>query len=341
MNSAIARRRTEVADPLFITKDGTLERRENTIYFENQFQKVPLPVEQVSEIYCFSHVSMSSGVIHFLSSNEIPVHFFNHYGFYDSTLWPRKRTVSGNIAISQARAYLSPENRFRLASSFVVGAGLNMVTLLKTQNRKDIGLTDLIEGIRGFLDGIPDSEPSVNRLMGIEGNIRKLYYEGLDRILPDWLQIRTREFRPPSNPGNAVMSFLNSLSYSACLSEIYRTQLDPTISFLHEPGERRFSLSLDIAEIFKPAITDRIFLRLANLHMLKEEHFDADLKSTMLSETGRKLVLKTAQDKLNDTITHKGLKRKISYRGVIRQECYKILNDVVLGKNYKPTVAWW
>ena len=330
-----------MSDPMIITKDGNLERHENTIYFENTYQKIPVPVEQVGEIYCFSHVSLSSGVIHFLSKREIPVHFFNHYGFYESSLWPRKKSVSGNVLISQARTYLDPENRFRLASSFVTGAGLNMLKLIKVQNRNENVSSDLIEKIESLLNDIPEASPSISKLMGIEGNIRKTYYEGLDRILPDWIRIGTREYYPPKNPGNALMSYLNSLAYSSCLTEIYHTQLDPTISFLHEPGSRRFSLSLDIAEIFKPSITDRILIKLVNLGMIKEEHFESEIANTILSESGKKLVLKTFQDKLKDTLMDRKLKRKISYKGLIRQECYKILNDIALGETYKPLVAWW
>ena len=48
--------------------------------------------------------------------------------------------------------------------------------------------------------------------------------------------------------------------YTAVLSEMYKTQLNPTISYLHEPGSRRFSLSLDIAEIFKPLLMDNLIL---------------------------------------------------------------------------------
>lgn len=330
-----------MSEPMIITKDGSLERHENTIYFKNKYQKVPIPVEQVSEIFVLSHVSLSSGVIHFLSQNEIPAHFFNHYGFYESSLIPRRKSVSGNVLVSQVKAYLSPETRFRLASSFVVGAGLNMIKLLKSQMRNGKDLSAIVNLISNFLDNIPDVAPSITALMGIEGNIRKLYYEGLDQILPEWLWINTREYRPPNNPGNAILSFLNSLSYSSSLSEIYHTQLDPTISYLHEPGTRRFSLSLDIAEIFKPAITDRILIKLANLKVIKEEHFDVEMNSTMLSEDGRRVVLKSFQERMNDTVMHRTLKRKISYRGMIRQECYKILNDLVLGKIYKPLVAWW
>ena len=52
--------------------------------------------------------------------------------------------------------------------------------------------------------------------------------------------------------------------YTRVLSEIYKTQLNPTISYLHEPSERRFSLCLDIAEIFKPIIADRLIFSMLN-----------------------------------------------------------------------------
>lgn len=330
-----------MASPAFITKDGVLERHENTLYFENQYQKTPMPLEQIDEIYCTSHVTLSSGAIHILSGREIPVHFFNHYGFYESTLWPRKKAISGNITVLQAQAYLSADHRFKLASAFVEGAAMNMKKLLTIQERNGRNLDSYIEKIIKLSEEIPVSSPSIQRLMGIEGNIRKTYYEALDAILPDWLSIGRREFHPPTNPGNAVMSFLNSLAYSSCLTEIYYTQLDPSISFLHEPGTRRFSLSLDLAELFKPAISDRIFLKVANRGELNKDHFDTKLSNVMFTETGKRFILKSFQEKIEDTVMHRGLKRKITYRRLMRLESYKILNDLLLKKTYKPIVAWW
>jgi CRISP-associated protein Cas1 len=58
-----------------------------------------------------------------------------------------------------------------------------------------------------------------------------------------------------------LISFGNSLLYATTLSEIYRTQLNPTVSFLHEPSARRYSLSLDLSEIFKPIIVDRTIFK--------------------------------------------------------------------------------
>ena len=64
--------------------------------------------------------------------------------------------------------------------------------------------------------------------------------------------MENRSKRPPQNRLNALISFLNSLCYVTTLAQIYKTHLDPRIGFLHETNFRRFSLNLDIAEIFKP-----------------------------------------------------------------------------------------
>ncbi|MHB8371392.1 MAG: type I-B CRISPR-associated endonuclease Cas1b [Thermoplasmataceae archaeon] len=330
-----------MSEPLYITKDGTLERRENTIYFENEHQKYPIPVEQISEIYCMSHVSVTSGVIHFLATKEIPVHFFNHYGYFESSLLPKKKEVSGNIIVSQVKSYLDSETRYRIASSFVYGAAMNIINVLKGQERTENTNSKDIEEIRTYIEEIPTSVPSISSLMGLEGNIRRIYYKSMDKNLPEWLSLGSREYHPTKNPGNALMSFCNSLAYTACLTEIYHTQLNPTVSFLHEPGERRFSLSLDISEIFKPSITDRIFLKLINRNQLDESHFDSGIGNVRLSEKGKKLVLKEFQDKMETTIMHRTLKRSVKYRRLIRIECFKILNDIMIGEVYKPLISWW
>ncbi len=68
---------------------------------------------------------------------------------------------------------------------------------------------------------------------------------------------------------NTLISFGNSLMYSTVLTYIYQTPLDPRIGYLHSTNFRRFSLNLDISEIFKPIIVDRSILNLVN----KKNHF--------------------------------------------------------------------
>lgn len=82
------------------------------------------------------------------------------------------------------------------------------------------------------------------------------------------------------------------MCYSEYLRAVYQTQLNPVISFLHEPGERRYSLCLDIAEIFKPIIIDRVIFKVLNKKMLKESDFEKSMNRIILSEKGKKLMFR-------------------------------------------------
>ena len=139
--------------------------------------------------------------------------------------------------------------------------------------------------------------------------------------------------------GNAIEK-VNEIT--ACLTEVYRTQLNPTISFLHEPGDRRFSLSLDLAEIFKPLIIDRIIFRLFNRQQLNEsKHFETNIDGCYLNEKGRKLFIPAFDEQLKQTVSHRKLKRHVSYQRLIRLECYKLIKHLVRMETYQALRPWW
>ncbi|GAA5818435.1 MAG: Pseudogene of type I-B CRISPR-associated endonuclease Cas1 [Methanobrevibacter sp. CfCl-M3] len=112
------------------------------------------------------------------------------------------------------------------------------------------------------------------------------------------------------------------MMYSTTLTEIYNTQLNPTISFLHEPSERRFSLSLDLSEIFKPIFVDRLIFYLVNKKIIIEKDFDQDLNCCLLNERGRSKFVQEYNKRLEKTINHRELNKKVSYRRLIRLEPY-------------------
>lgn len=83
------------------------------------------------------------------------------------------------------------------------------------------------------------------------------HYDAFALIINDF-EMGNRTKQPPRNEVNALISFGNMVCYTLCLRAIHQTQLNPTISYLHKPGERRYSLALDIAEIFKPRFLNRL-----------------------------------------------------------------------------------
>ncbi|UGV41621.1 type I-B CRISPR-associated endonuclease Cas1 [Methanococcoides orientis] len=328
----------------YILQDGTLKRKENTVYFVNKDEKRVLPINKIYSIYAYGRLSLSSGVVSYLAKNGIPIHFFNYYGFYEGSMYPRETLISGDLVIKQASHYLDTEKRMFLAGKFIEGACGNILKNLRYYSRSKDGLQDSLDehinSIESEFTRLPNAD-SISSMMNVEGRIRNIYYSALDEIFPEDYRIITRTRRPPSNKMNTLISFGNSLMYTTVLSEIYNTQLNPTISYLHEPFERRFSLALDVSEIFKPIIIDRIILKLVNKNMLDDSCFMGEIGDMLLSEKGKKVFLQEYNAKLSTTIKHKGLKRNVSYKRLIRLELYKLSKHVLDDEAYKPLVMWW
>lgn len=198
-----------------------------------------------------------------------------------------------------------------------------------------------LRDVIGGLSELIGAQEEVNAVRGIEGKMRERYYQAWRHILSEGWTFERRVRRPPDNEVNALISFGNSHLYTVCLGEIYRTQLTPTISYLHEPGARRFSLALDLSEIFKPLIVDRAIFRLINTGQLKESHFDRSLDGCFLTDPGKKLFLNALEERLATTIKHRRLGRSVSYRHLIRLECYKLVRHLTGVETYRAFRAWW
>ncbi len=312
-----------------------------------------IPVQNVDAFYVFGDIRFNSRFLNFLTRHQIPLHLFNYYGYYSGTYYPRDYLISGFVTVHQVKYYLSAKKRLDLARSFVEGAAHNILKNLKYYavesrmkgfSEHDMSqLHDLIEQINAFADALIEAG-DIPTLMGMEGNIRQLYYDAWGILLKTddrAFEFDKRVKRPPNNAINALISFGNSLMYSATLTEIYRTQLNPTISYLHEPSERRFSLALDLAEIFKPIFVDRIIFKLVNTKALQAKHFSTALNFCHLNDAGRKIFVKEFEEKTRTTIKHRGLERKVSYRRLIRLECYKLIKHLLNEKPYEPFKIWW
>ena len=326
----------------YIFRSGTLSRQDNTLMlnvvdeagFEN---KVPIPVEDVDSIFVFGELNLNTKLLNFLNQHNIMVHIFNYYGFYAGTFYPREFLNAGDVIVRQSEHYLDPQKRIELAREFVAGAAYGIIQNLKRYKDK---CSEPLERIESLFENI-HKQPDIPSLMAIEGNIREIYYRAFPLIINQPIEFEKRVKHPPDNMMNAFISFMNSLVYTAVLKEIYRTQLNPTVSFLHEPSYRRFSLALDVAEIFKPIFADRIIFSLMNNNKITEKHFDKDLNYAYLLESGRKIVIQEFDEKMNTTVHHKQLQRNVSYRRIIRLELYKIVKHIIGEEKYKAFRIWW
>lgn len=329
---------------LYIFQNGELRRKDNSLYFETEERKRYIPVENTNDIYIFGEVDVSKKFLEFAAQKEIIVHYFNHHGYYVGSFYPREHLNAGHVILKQAEHYIDSNKRLDLAQRFVEGAIQQMTRVIKyyrTRLSEADVLARALEVIEQETERMRQAQ-SVEQLMAAEGHIREMYYSTFDVIIrhPDFV-FEKRTKRPPHNRLNALISFGNSIVYTMCLSEIYKTYLDPRIGFLHSTNFRRFSLNLDVAEIFKPIIVDRLIFALVNKKMLSAKHFEKMTDGILLNEEGRKLFVSELEKKMQTTVQHRHLGKSVSYRRLIRLELYKIQKHLLGEKTYEPYAAKW
>lgn len=323
----------------YIFSNGRVKRKNNTVYFENEEgQNKPLPIEKIRTLHLFGEIDLNTKLLNYLTKYGISLQIYNYYGFYSGAYHPRESNESGHVIVKQSEHYLDKYKRLYLANQFLQGGIHHMLRNLRNYRPET---TETIKSIQLLRDQLHTSA-SIQELMGREGQIRHLYYQAFNHMLKNDFVFDKREKQPPRDPINALISFGNSLMYQAILTEIYKTQLNPTISYLHVPSTRRFSLSLDLAEIFKPLIVDPIIFTLVNKKQISKKHFDyLEGEICYLNEEGRKKFITVWEEKLGQSVKHRILKRNTTYRYLIRLECYKLLKHVIDDDVYKPLKAWW
>lgn len=333
----------------YLFNPGEMSRKDNTLKFtpiteaedgsESYGQPRYIPIEGVSDFFVFGSLKANSSLFNFLGKNDVAVHFFDHYENYSGSFMPKDNLLAGKMILCQVSHYQKSAKRMVIARKFIEGAAFNMVKNLQYYNRRGKDMEPMIEIINGYSSQISQTT-TPEQLMGVEGNIRQVYYEAFNLILNDF-ELGNRTKQPPQNEVNALISFGNMMCYSLCLRAIHQTQLNPTISYLHEPGFRRYSLALDVAEIFKPIIIDRVIFKVLNKKEIQSKHFDKNLNQCLLNENGKKIFVQAIEERLLETIQHRSLKRSVSYKHLIKLECYKLSKHILDIEEYKPFKMYW
>ncbi|MFY1652758.1 type I-B CRISPR-associated endonuclease Cas1b [Solwaraspora sp. WMMB762] len=318
----------------WLTTPCRIRRQDQSLVIERESgDKVHVPVTDVRDIVAVQPVDINTAVASLLNRHRVSVHLLGHYGDYVGSLLTSETSVSGETVLAQARLVTDPAASLKVAQDLVVATAFNVRRVIDR---------DLLAAPYATLKASAAKATSAAQLMGAEGTFRRSAWEMLDTRLPDWLQLGGRSRRPPSNAGNAFISYVNGIVYARVLTAVRLTPLHSGLAFLHSTMERqRHSLVLDLAEVFKPLFAERLLLRLAGRNQLKPEHFDSDVNQAMLSETGRRFVVQTVRDELGTTVQHRSLGRKVAYDELLYLEALRLARHCLEGEPYKPFRIWW
>lgn len=318
----------------WLTTSCRIRRKDQSLIIERESgDKIHIPVTDVRDIVASAPVDINTATISLLNQHHINIHLLSYYGDYAGSLLSADTAASGEVVLGQARLRENTPARMEIARSIVSATAFNVRRVVDR---------DLLDRPFGILETSAAAAVSAGQLMGAEGTFRRSAWEVLDTKLPSWLQLSGRSRRPPANAGNAFISYVNGIVYARVLTAIRLTPLHSGIAFLHSTMERhRHSLTLDLAEVFKPLFAERLLLRLSGRGQLKPAHFDAGIDNAMLSEPGRKLVIQTVRDELAVTVKHRHLGRDVAYDELLYLEALKLTRTCLEGTPYRPFRIWW
>lgn len=324
-------------ETLYIFTDGELKRKNHALYFvpkSKDSKPFFVPLKNISSIMIFSEVSFNKKFLGLLAKEGIPTFFYGYYGDFIGSFYPPENNKTGEMIVLQFQYYYDLSKRLEIAKEILESAVLNMLWVLN-------GYKEVTNEELNYIVKIKDSlkkQNNIPALMAIEGNIRKAYYKALGKIVKrKGFDFDERLKRPPKDEINALISFGNIILYNTVLAEIYKTSLEPRISFLHETNKRKFSLQLDIAEIFKPIIVDKAILKLVNKKEIKKEDFNFNNNGVFLYEDAKKKFINEIEERLNKKVTIYE-NQNVTFKTVIRHECYKLVRHLKGVEKFKGFV---
>ncbi|WP_278627169.1 type I-B CRISPR-associated endonuclease Cas1b [Thomasclavelia cocleata] len=320
-----------------IINDGILTKKDYSILFESENQKVEIPTEVTEHINIYSQIIFSSNFFNTLNQNNIKVSLFDQYDHYIGSFIPINHHKSASILIKQVENYINKSKRLELAKKIIDGGTTNIITNLKYYNKRndDIQLDNIIDDLKICKQEMKTAN-TLEILLLQEARMRELYYSSYNIILnnPEF-KFTKRTRRPPKDALNAMISFGNTLIYQKIANEIYKTKLDIRISYLHSATRRYENLNLDISEILKPILVDKIIFSLINKRIIDVKvHFEKINNGVYLNKEGKYIFIDQLNKKLNSIITINN--KKISYQEILRLEVLKLLRYFKYNEEYEP-----
>ena len=192
-----------MAESFYLFSNGELQRKDNVLRItapDGRFKDIK--VEMTQDIYLFGEVSLNTKCLNYAGQLSIPIHIFNYYGFYTGSFYPKEENVSGKLLIEQVNHYTDADERLEIAKEFIEAASYNILRNLRYYNERGRDLQVRMTEIKCLRKEISNAQ-TINELMGVEGCIRRVYYETWKDIVNQEIDFEKRVKRPPDNMINA------------------------------------------------------------------------------------------------------------------------------------------
>ncbi|MDY0403682.1 CRISPR-associated endonuclease Cas1 [Sulfurovum sp.] len=321
---------------LHITESGSyLGVAKNTITIKQKGKLVhQIPKTQCERIIIAAKgISLSSNLVELCASLGIAIDFIGNSYKIESpyaSLYGSNHSYA-KMSLLQLQIHGTPL-QMKLAKAFVKGKSKNQLNYLKNLDRHHDILDGQIEKMEKLMKDTISKAGTPNELMGMEGQIAHLYWQGIALVVEDKVDFDTRVTQGAKDLLNASLNYGYAILYGRVHHHAVKAGLSVNISFLHALDHNKPTLIFDMIEEFRAFVVDRTIVAMIN----NQEPLKLD-KEGLLDRKSRQLIAKNVLERIGSFTRHKKASKKIDT--IIEEQAYMLARAIRGVTTYKPFVG--
>lgn len=291
-------------------------------------------LDEVSQLSLFGEAGVTSPCLRELMRRGIPIVWRSMGGYYVG----QTADLSGRSASARRAQYRTaddPDRALAIARSFVHAKIINERGLLRRNSARDKAPLEELRRLAAKAERVS----SLPELLGVEGAAAAAFFAALPEMIA---AARRSEFpwdgrrrRPPTDPMNALLSYLYAVVAGECATAALAAGLDPAVGFLHAERPGRPALALDLLEPFRPVIADAVALAVINRGEARSEHFEHAGASVRLNDGGRRVVLAALERRWTDAVpTRVALEAPMNWREAVAAQARSLVAALKSGEPF-------
>lgn len=306
---------------LFITLEGAwLGKDGEAVIVRHEHEtKIRVPLHNLDGIVALGwDISCSAPLMAACAEAGVTLSFCTPYGKFQAAV---RGFTSGNVLLrrEQYRRADDEAASLHIARNCVAAKIANQRTVLLRAIR-DHGGEERTSALNATSAELAYNAQTTHRmttldmLRGLEGDAAKRYFDVFPHLITNSsLVFSGRQKRPPTDPVNALLSFLYAMLAHDCRSACETVGLDPQVGFLHRDRPGRASLALDLMEELRPVLADRLALSLINRQQVRPADFiTKETGAVEMRDATRKSVLVAYQERKQQELEHPFLGEKVT-----------------------------
>lgn len=304
---------------LVINTYGTSLQRDNEgfVITTTDGARQRIPIQGLTSIHISKGALISSDATMLAMENEIEVLFFDKSGSVIGRIWsPKYGSIStirkGQLVFSYGHEAVVWIKNILLKKIENQQALILMMNCKNDVQERQVQRTiNRLEDYRTKIKNIDGDIVAdiASTLRGWEGIASKIYFEAMNIFLPAQYQFEQRTQHPATDIANAMLNYGYGLLYGKIEGALIKVGIDPYIGVLHRDDYNRPVLVYDVIEIYRVWIDYVVWNLLAQEVVTDEYYTMKEDGSCWLEPLGRRVLIQSINDYLEDIININGLSR--------------------------------